>query len=90
MFKLATTSQFEKDYKLCLKRGYKMTLLHKLFEQLEKTGEVSLSHKPHKLTGEYKGFLECHIRPDWLLIWQEDKRSKTITLTRTGTHADLF
>jgi mRNA interferase YafQ len=90
MFQLATTSQFEKDYKLCLKRGYKMNLLHKLFAELETTGTVKASHKPHKLTGDYKGFWECHIRPDWLLVWMVDSKAKTITLTRTGTHADLF
>jgi mRNA interferase YafQ len=67
-----------------------MNLLHKLFAELETTGTVKASHKPHKLTGDYKGFWECHIRPDWLLVWMVDSKAKTITLTRTGTHADLF
>ncbi len=90
MYTLATTNQFEKDYKLCAKRGYRLNLLHKLFQQLEDTGTVDIKFKPHKLTGNYTGFWECHIRPDWLLIWLHNENTKTITLTRTGTHADLF
>ena len=47
-------------------------------------------HRDHVLSGEYKGFGECHIRPDWLLIYLKDIRKKTITFVRTGSHADLF
>lgn len=90
MHTLVTTNQFEKDYKLCLKRGYKLILLNSLIEQLESKGTVSSKYKPHKLTGNYKGFWECHIRPDWLPIWFDDTVTNTITLTRTGAHSDLF
>jgi mRNA interferase YafQ len=47
-------------------------------------------NKPHKLTGKYKGFWECHIKPDWLLIWLQKENTSQIQFVRTGTHADLF
>ncbi len=90
MYKLSTTRQFEKDYKLCKKRRYKLELLHNVISQLEKTGTLPANFKPHKLTCHYKGFWECHIQPDWLLIWLKDDECLQIMLTRTGTHSDLF
>jgi mRNA interferase YafQ len=90
MYQLTTARQFERDYKLCKKRNYKMNLLNELFLALEKTGTVPVKNKPHKLTGNYKGFWECHIQPDWLLIWFQNDSEKIIELTRTGTHSDLF
>ncbi len=69
MYQLATTKQFERDYKLCKKRGYKISLLNTIILQLEETGLVGAKNKPHKLTGNYNGFKECHIQPDWLLVW---------------------
>ena len=67
-----------------------MSLLNELFLTLEKNGTVPPKNKPHKLTGNYKGFWECHIQPDWLLIWFQNDKEKIIELTRTGTHSDLF
>ena len=90
MYSLNTTNQFEKDYKLCKKRGYQMELLNSIFLLLEEKGTLPAKFKPHKLTGNYKGFWECHVQPDWLLIWLQNDKTKTITLTRTGTHSDLF
>ncbi len=90
MYSLATTNQFQKDYKLCKKRGYKMELINSVFLILEENGFLPAKYKPHKLTDNYNGFWECHIQPDWLLIWLLDSYSKTITLIRTGTHSDLF
>jgi mRNA interferase YafQ len=58
--------------------------------QLEQKGFLSKKNNPHKLTGNYKGFWECHIQSDWLLVWSQDEVSKIISLTRTGTHSDLF
>jgi len=69
MYQLTTTKQFERDYKLCKKRGYKISLLNTIILQLEETGLVAAKNKPHKLTGNYNGFKECHIQPDWLLVW---------------------
>ena len=90
MYQLSSTNQFEKEYKLCKKRGYKMDLLNAIFEDLEQKGFLPSKYKPYKLTGNYKGFWECHIKPDCLLIWLQKDATKTITLTRTGTHSDLF
>lgn len=90
MYQLATANQFEKDYTLYKKRGYKMELINSIFLLLEPKGTLPAKYKSHKLTGNYKGFWECHIQPDWLLIWFQDDNSKIITLIRTGTHSDLF
>ncbi len=76
MYKLTTTKQFEKDYKLCKKRGYRMTLINMIFLELERSGTVPAKNKPHKLTGNYNGFKECHIQPDWLLIWFQNDSVK--------------
>jgi len=90
MFSLLTTKQFEKDYKICVKRGLKMTLINSTFELLEKTGTLHAKYKSHKLRGNYINHWECHIQPDWLLIWLCDNDKKEIFLIRTGTHSDLF
>lgn len=90
MYQLNTTKQFERDYKLCKKRGLNLALINQVFGQLEFTGELPPKYKTHKLTGNYSGFLECHIQNDWLLIWEKDEDRKAIFLTRTGTHSDLF
>lgn len=90
MYQTATTNQFEKDVKTCKKRGYNMDLLYKCIILLQQHGKLPAIYKPHKLSGNYSGFWECHIRPDWLLIWLQNEQEKLITLTRTGTHADLF
>ncbi|MBK9329068.1 MAG: type II toxin-antitoxin system YafQ family toxin [Sphingobacteriales bacterium] len=67
-----------------------MPLLLTAIEKLQTDGKLPANYKPHKLTGNYKGFWECHIRPDWLLIWLQNDTKKEITLTNTGTHSDLF
>lgn len=90
MYKLNTTKQFTKDYKLCKTRGLSMELINAVFIQLEEVGKIPIQYKPHKLKGDYAGFWECHIQSDWLLIWLQDDKNKLIELTRTGTHSDLF
>ena len=67
-----------------------MELINALFMQLEQKGSVAPKYNPHKLTGNYRGFWECHIQPDWLLIWLHNNETKSIQLTRTGTNSDLF
>ena len=90
MYKLHTTRQFEKDYKLCKKRGLNLDLINNVFELLELSGNLPAKYKTHKLTGNYTGFLECHIQNDWLLVWAKNEEKKEILLTSTGTHSDLF
>ena len=90
MYKIFRHNSFKKDYKRCKKRGYDLELLKDVLIQLIKTGKVSRKYFPHKLSGNYKGRWECHIKPDWLLIWKQDEDEKLIVLERTGTHSDLF
>jgi len=90
MYQLEQTRQFKKDIKLAKKRGLNMQLLDEVVTNLVEKGTLSATHKPHKLTGDYKGFWECHIQSDWLLVWEQNETIRLITLTRTGTHSDLF
>jgi len=90
MFEIIATNEFSKHYKLCIKRNYDISLIDKLIISLSETGNVPAKHKPHVLSGSLKGYYECHVKPDWLLIWIKNENSKTITLISTGTHSDLF
>ena len=90
MYTVVATNKFKKDFKLCIKRGLRIDLIEDVILQLEKSGTLPANFKPHVLKGNFKGFWECHIQPDWLLIWQQDEEIKLISLTRTGTHSDLF
>lgn len=90
MYKIEQTNKFKKDIKLAKKRGLKMSLLDEVISFLSHNGKLPPKYKPHLLIGNFKGYWECHIQPDWLLVWKQDEAIKLITLTRTGTHADLF
>ena len=88
MLKLNSSNKFKKDYKLCLKRGYNMALMQNLIDTLRIPAPLPPKNKEHNLIGEYKGCKECHILPDWLLIYQIN--DDELYLVRTGTHSDLF
>ncbi|WP_395061179.1 type II toxin-antitoxin system YafQ family toxin [Flavobacterium sp.] len=90
MYNLIFTTRFNKDIKLCKKRNYNFSELKSVIEILESKGNLPLKYKSHILSGNYSKHWECHIKPDWLLIWLLDEASKEITLVRTGTHSDLF
>jgi len=90
MWTLVFTKQFKKDFKLCKKRGLPDTEIETITRKLQQGIALAERHREHVLKGEYHGFSECHIRPDWLLIYSKDEPSKTITFIRTGTHSDLF
>ena len=90
MYEIEYTNSFKKDYKRILKRGCDASLLFGLIEQLMNVGQVNLKYKPHKLLGKYSGYWECHIQPDWLLIWSINEEEKQISLLYTGIHSDLF
>jgi mRNA interferase YafQ len=90
MYQVATTRQFGKDLKKCRKRGYDIPLLEYVVQTLADTGVVPPQHKPHKLQGRYAECWECHIKPNWLLIWKQDNTSLTLLLLNTGTHSDVF
>ena len=90
MYQLVFTNRFRKDVKLLQKRGYDMDLLKNSIKKLEESGELPGENKPHKLAGEYSGYWEAHLKPDWLIIWKVFFDDNEIWLTRTGTHSDLF
>lgn len=70
MYRITTTNKFEKQVKICIKRGYDISLLKNVMQLLAETGTLPAQYKPHKLSGDYTGCWECHIKPDWLLIWK--------------------
>jgi mRNA interferase YafQ len=88
MVTLRQLSRFRKDYKRCLKRGYDMKKLHGTIEALMQGKILGPQYIGHSLLGEYKDCRECHIEPDWLLIYLFTETE--LVLVRTGTHADLF
>lgn len=90
MYKVKFTGQFKRDYKLCKKRGLNMSLLDDAITLLTTHGELPQTYKPHKLIGKYSECWECHIQPDWLLIWQQFEDELILHLTNTGSHSDLF
>ncbi len=90
MFRLNFTGAFKQDVKRIKKRNYETVLLSDILLILETDGNVPLKNNPHKLTGKYSDCWECHIKPDWLLIWRKNEQQNIIELVRTGSHADLF
>ena len=90
MYKLVYTSKFKKDIKLCYKREYNFSELKIVIETLESYGKLPQKYNHHVLSGNFSKHWECHIKPDWLLIWLQDEKEKEITFVRTGTHSDLF
>lgn len=83
-------TSFKKDYKKLVKRGYDISLLEKTIEILANGESLPPEYQAHNLHGSYAGFKECHIRPDWLLIYKVENDILTLTMSRTGTHSDLF
>ncbi len=90
MYKIRPTSRFQKDLKRLRKRGYDMDLLTGVLKQLAAGQALAPSYRDHPLVGDYSGCRECHITPDWLLIYEIDGGELFLYLTRTGTHSDLF
>jgi len=83
-------TQFKKDYKRCQKRGYTMQKLIDAMTDLENEVPPARRLQEHPLQGEYAGSLECHLEPDWLLIYEIDDEAKEVYFARTGTHSDLY
>lgn len=88
MLNVRYSSAFKKDFKACVKRGYKMPLLQAAIDTLRIPAALPEKNKDHQLIGNYSGCRECHIEPDWLLIYKQT--SDELQLVRTGTHSDLF
>jgi len=90
MLTLKPTAQYRKDRKRAIKRGLPMHLLDEVLEALRVQQPLAAKHKDHALTGNYAGMRECHITPDWLLIYSVDKQNLILIASRTGSHSDLF
>ena len=86
--KIQTTNRFLRDLKLARKRGKPLGRIEAVIGALAQEKKLAPKHRPHRLQGDMKGLWECHIEPDWLLIW--DETDEAIILIRNGTHADLF
>lgn len=89
-YQLILTNKFKKGLKLAKRRGLDITLLETLVEKLLHGIPLDEKNKDHELKGKFKGFRECHIQPDWLLVYLVENEVLTLTLIDTGTHADLF
>jgi addiction module toxin, relE/stbE family len=84
------TSRFQRDLKRAAKRGYHTELLTAVIKKLADGVPLEQRYRDHALTGDYAGSRECHITPDWLLIYEIDGDTLLLYLLRTGTHSDLF
>ncbi len=84
------TTQFKKDYKLALKRNLDISKLQNIITLLANGQNLPDENHDHFLSGNWSGHRECHITPDWLLIYRYDKDVLVLTLSRTGSHSDLF
>ena len=89
-FELILTGRFKKSLKLAKKRGLDLTLLDNVITMLQNDIPLEEKYRDHELKGKYQGFRECHIQPDWLLIYLKENDVLTLTLVDTGTHTDLF
>ena len=89
-YELILTGKFKKSLKLAKKRGLDLELLDKVITTLQNDIPLEAKYRDHELKGKYQGFRECHIQPDWLLIYLKENDVLTLTLVDTGTHADLF
>ena len=87
---IKTTNAFDKDMIRCIKRGYPMDEIRKVMKLLECDGSLPVEYKPHKLHGDRRGQWECHIQPNWLLIWEQHEQELILVMLGTGTHSDLF
>ena len=89
MYQLDYTNAFSKDLKRIKKRGYDLSQLEYVVDKLQCSEDLEPKYKDHSLTGNWNGYRECHIQPDWLLIYRIFEDRLLLVLTRTGTHSDL-
>lgn len=89
-YEIRNTTQFKKDYKLAKRRDMNIALLKDIVTKLANGEPLDARHKDHPLSGDWIGHRECHIQPDWLLIYRIENDILVLTLSRTGTHSDLF
>ena len=87
---LETTAKYRKDERRMKKRGVDVSLLDDIISKLRKREPLEAKHRDHQLKGKFSRLRECHITPDWLLIYIIDNNRLVLTASRTGTHSDLF
>ena len=90
MYRIIPTARFRKDLKRAAKRGLPMEQLENVVDALSLGKTLAPKYQDHALTGNYVGYRECHIQPDWLLVYRIDEEILTLVLAYTGTHSDLF
>ena len=90
MLEIVSSNRFKKDLKLAIRRGYNIALLENVVNKLASQESLEPKYKDHELAGEFKGLRECHITPDWLLVYQIVENELVLFLSRTGTHSDLY
>ena len=90
MLNIVLSNRFKKDLKLAAKRGYHLELLDEVVNRLAERRPLAEKYRDHELAGNYTGFRECHIQPDWLLVYRIEEDELILFLSRTGTHSDLF
>lgn len=90
MYTIKFTGEFKRQMKMCERRGYDMQLLREAIRILATEGKLPEKYLPHQLHGDRRGQWECHIQPNWLLVWQQHNRELVLVMLNTGTHADLF
>lgn len=90
MLEIVMSNRFKKDLKLAARRGYNFELLDEIVNKLARKELLPEKNRDHALSGDYAGCRECHIAPDWLLVYQAEDKELILYLMRTGTHSDLF
>lgn len=90
MYRVKFTTAYKRAYKLMKKRGADLALLDDVVDQLRRGETLAPRYRDHSLSGKFQGFRECHIKPDWLLVYLIENDVLTLTLVDTGSHADIF
>ena len=90
MLEIVMSNRFKRDLKLAAKRGYDLELMNRVVTKLSRREPLPEKFRDHALAGAYAGFRECHLQPDWLLVYRVEEQELILFLARSGTHADLF
>ncbi|MBE6954473.1 MAG: type II toxin-antitoxin system YafQ family toxin [Ruminococcaceae bacterium] len=90
MLEVVLSNRFKKDLKLAARRGYNFEILNEVVDKLARQELLPEKNRDHALSGDYAGCRECHLAPDWLLVYRVHNEALVLYLMRTGTHSDLF
>lgn len=89
-YEISYTNRFRKDLKKCNKRKLDLSKITHAVDLLQQYGKLTSEYKPHRLKGNYTGLWECHLTPDWLMVWKQDDKKLTLLFMFTGSHSDLL